>query len=46
MNKGGGEFSWCGEGIVEIELSVAMSDSAGVKDIVNSVCVGKGRFWF
>src|SRR5947208_11163856 len=46
MNKGGGEFSWSGEGVIKIELSVTMSDSAGVKDIVDGVCVGEGRFWF
>jgi hypothetical protein len=42
MNKGGGEFSWSGEGVVPVELSCRVGDTAGVCDIVEGVDVGVG----
>jgi hypothetical protein len=47
MNKGGGEFSWFGEGVVPVEPSCRVGDAAGVCDIVEDVgvSVGWGGFW-
>jgi hypothetical protein len=42
MNKGGGEFSWFGEGVVPVEPSCRVGDVAGVCDIVKDVGVGIG----
>jgi hypothetical protein len=42
MYKGGGEFSWFGEGVIPVDPSCGIGDSAGVCDIVKGVgvCVG------
>src|SRR5947208_7816800 len=47
MNKGGGEFSWFGEGVIPVDPSRRVGDSAGVCDIVKGVgvCVGWIGFW-
>jgi hypothetical protein len=47
MNKGGGEFSWSGEGVVPVEPSCRVGDAMGVRDIVKDISVGVGwlGFW-
>ena len=47
VNKGGGEFSWSGEGVVPVDPSCRVGDAAGVCDIVEDVGVSIGwlRFW-
>jgi hypothetical protein len=40
MNKGGGEFSWSGEGVVLVEPSCQVGDATGVCDIVKDISVG------
>ena len=47
MYKGGGEFSWFGEGVVPVDPSCRIGDSADVCDIVKGVgvCVGWIGFW-
>jgi hypothetical protein len=47
MNKGGGEFSWSGEGVVPVDPLCGVGDAAGVCDIVKDIGVGVGRlrFW-
>jgi hypothetical protein len=47
MNKGGGEFSCSGEGVVPVDLPWRVGDVAGVRDIVEDVGVSVGclRFW-
>jgi hypothetical protein len=39
MNKGGGEFSCSGEGVVPVDLSWGVRDATGVCDIVEDVGV-------
>jgi hypothetical protein len=46
MNKGGGEFSWSGEGVVPVDLSCRVGDVAGVYDIVEDVGVVVGWLSF
>jgi hypothetical protein len=46
MNKGGGEFSWFGEGVVPVEPLCRVGDAAGVYDIVKDVGVSVGWLWF
>jgi hypothetical protein len=47
MNKGGGEFSCSGEGVVPVEPSCQVGDVTGVSDIVEDVSIGVGwlGFW-
>jgi hypothetical protein len=47
MNKGGGEFSCSGEGVVPVDLACRVGDTAGICDIVKDVGVSVGwlAFW-
>src|SRR5947208_8763787 len=39
MNKGGGEFSWVGEGVVPVDLRWRVGDAAGACGLVRDVGV-------
>jgi hypothetical protein len=47
MSKGGGEFSWSGEGVIPVDPFCRVGDAAGVFDIVEDLSVGVGilGFW-
>jgi hypothetical protein len=42
MNKGGGEFSCSGEGVIPVDPSCRVGDAAGVHDIVEDIGVSVG----
>jgi hypothetical protein len=46
MNKGEGEFSWSGEGVVPVDPSCRVRDAAGVRDIIEGVSVSVGWLSF
>jgi hypothetical protein len=46
MNKGGGEFSCSGEGVIPVDPSCRVGDAAGVRDIVEFVDVSVALLGF
>jgi hypothetical protein len=46
MNKGGGEFSCSGEGVVPVDPSCGVGDAVGVCDIVKDIGVSVGWLGF